>query len=70
MVEVLLDRNVDRVADGRGAGVEIDEHSPAVAREGKREIDGEGRLADPTFAGRDRDDPFDGHSRWGLRGGV
>src|SRR5439155_22061758 len=70
MVEILLDRDVDGVADGRRAGVEIDEHGPAVSRESKREVDGEGRLADSALAGRDRNDPFDGHSRWELRLGV
>jgi hypothetical protein len=61
VVEVALDRHVDRVADRGSARVEVDENRPSVTRKREREVDRERRFADAAFAGRDRDDPFDSH---------
>ena len=50
-LKVLGDGDVDGIADGGGAGVEIDQHGAPVLRERQREVDGERRLADAALSG-------------------
>jgi hypothetical protein len=61
VIEIALDGRVDGVADGGGAGVEIDQHRLPVTGEREREVDRESRFPDAAFSRRDGDDPFDGH---------